>query len=53
MRVFEAYRLGGDKEVGAPAATKDVWVGDNMPREAATFACLLEEVSEDDKRLVK
>jgi hypothetical protein len=52
-RVFEAYRLEGDKQVGAPVAIKDVWVDDDRPREGITLAGLLEDASEDDKPLVK
>ncbi|KIM78346.1 hypothetical protein PILCRDRAFT_11323 [Piloderma croceum F 1598] len=52
-RVFEAYRLEGDKQVGAPVTIKDVWVDDDRQREGTTIACLLEEASEDDKPLVK
>jgi Fungal protein kinase len=52
-RVFEAYRLEGDDEVGAPVAIKDVWLDDDRPREGATLTRLLEEASEDDKPLVK
>jgi hypothetical protein len=52
-RVFEAYRLEGDKEVGAPVAIKDAWVDDDRPREAAILTRLLEEASGDDKGLVK
>jgi len=52
-RVFEAYRLEGDKQVGAPVAIKDVRVDDDRPREGITLAGLLEDASEDDKPLVK
>jgi hypothetical protein len=52
-RVFEAYRLEGDTEVGAPVAIKDVWVDANKAREAAILTRLLEEASDDDRDLIK